>query len=46
VNRYHFDYSDLSKFDEKAKQIVPFWIWSTRNIPLQVANQWSRPVSI
>jgi hypothetical protein len=43
VNRYHFDYSDLSKLDERAKKIVPFWIWSTRNIPLQIANQWSRP---
>jgi hypothetical protein len=43
VNRYHFDYSDLSKLDETAKKYVPFWIWSTRNIPLQVANQWSRP---
>lgn len=43
VNRYHFDYSDLSKLDEFAKKYVPFWIWATRNIPLQVANQWSRP---
>lgn len=43
VTRYHFDYSDLSALDEKAKQFVPFWIWSSRNIPLQVANQWSRP---
>lgn len=43
VNRYHFDYSDLSALDETAKKFVPFWIWSTRNIPLQVANQWSRP---
>ena len=43
VTRYHFDYSDLTKLDEKAKQIVPFWLWSTRNIPLQVANQWTRP---
>jgi hypothetical protein len=43
VNRYHFDYSDLSALDERAKKIVPFWIWSTRNIPLQIANQWSRP---
>jgi len=43
VKRYHFDYSDLSEMDEFAKKIVPFWIWSTRNIPLQIANQWSRP---
>jgi len=43
VKRYHFDYSDLSALDEKAKKWVPFWIWSTRNVPLQIANQWSRP---
>ena len=39
----HFDYSDLSKLDEAAKQIVPFWIWTTRNIPLQIATQYTRP---
>ncbi len=43
VSRYHFDYSDLSGFDEKAKQIVPFWIWTSRNVPLQAVTQWSRP---
>jgi hypothetical protein len=43
VKRYHFDYSDLSTLDEKAKKWVPFWIWTTRNIPLQIANQWTRP---
>lgn len=43
VQRYHFDYSDLSQLDETAKKFVPFWIWSTRNVPLQIANQWSRP---
>ncbi len=43
VTRYHFDYSDLSKLDEAALQLVPFWIWTTRNIPNQITNQFMRP---
>jgi hypothetical protein len=43
VSRYHFDYSDLSKLDEQAKKFVPFWIWTTRNIPLQMTEQIYRP---
>jgi hypothetical protein len=43
INRYHFDYSDLSKVDEKFMQIVPFWIWTTRNLPNQMVNQFMRP---
>jgi hypothetical protein len=43
VTRYHFDYSDLSKVDEVAKKFIPFWIWTTRNIPLQMTEQIYRP---
>lgn len=43
INRFHFDYTDLSKVDEVMRQIVPFWIWTSRNIPLQIANMWTRP---
>jgi hypothetical protein len=43
ISRYHFDYSDLSKLDEKILNFVPFWIWTTRNIPSQLANQYMRP---
>ena len=43
INRYHFDYSDLSELDRKALNFVPFWIWTTRNIPTQLANQFMRP---
>jgi Skp family chaperone for outer membrane proteins len=43
INRYHFDYSDLSKVDEAMLKVIPFWIWTTRNIPNQLANQWMRP---
>ena len=43
VTRYHFNYSDLSDADKAFMQFVPFWIWTTRNIPNQLANQWMRP---
>ena len=43
VARYHFDYSDLSQFDETMRQLIPFWIWSSRNVPLQVVEQMVHP---
>jgi hypothetical protein len=43
INRYHFDYSDLSGLDQRALNVIPFWIWTTRNIPTQIANQLMRP---
>ena len=43
ITKYHFDYDDISKLDEKAKRLIPFWIWTTRNIPLQMTEQLLRP---
>ena len=43
VTRYHFDYTDLSRVDEQMLKFIPFWIWTTRNIPNQLANQFMRP---
>lgn len=43
ITRVHFDYSDLSKFDEVAKRVIPFWIWTSRNIPLQMTQILTRP---
>jgi hypothetical protein len=43
IRRVHFDYSDVSKVDEKAKQFIPFWIWTSRNLPLQVTQMVTRP---
>jgi hypothetical protein len=43
ISRVHFDYSDLSKVDEKMKRYVPFWIWTSRNIPLQLGQIMTRP---
>ena len=43
VTRYHFDYSDLSQLDEAARALVPFWIWTSRNVPLQIVEQLVHP---
>lgn len=43
IRRVHFDYTDLSSLDETAKKFVPFWLWTSRNIPLQVSQMITRP---
>lgn len=43
VKRYLFDYNDVGSFDQNIRQIVPFWMWMSRNLPLQLVNQWSNP---
>lgn len=43
ITRYHFDYTDLSKLDEAAKAFIPFWVWTTKNLPLQWTEQLLRP---
>jgi len=43
INRIHFDYSDLSKLDKVAKRVVPFWVWTSRNVPLQLTQMMARP---
>ena len=43
VRRFFFDYEDLSSLDRAVKNFVPFWIWSSRNFPLQVENMWMNP---
>lgn len=43
VARYHFDYGDLSRLDEVMKRFIPFWVFASRNIPLQIVNQVARP---
>jgi hypothetical protein len=43
VKRFLFDYQDVSAADENIRSVVPFWIWMSRNLPLQVVNQWANP---
>ena len=43
VQYYLFDYEDLSKFDRFAKQIIPYYMWITRNLPKQIAIKSLEP---
>jgi len=43
ITRIHFDYTQVSEFDEKAKRYIPFWTFTSRNMPLQVTQMWMRP---
>ena len=43
IRRVQFDYTDLSALDRVAKRIIPFWIFASRNIPMQLVNQAVRP---
>ena len=43
IKRFYFDYEDLSKLDRSMRQFVPFWIWTSRNLPLQLQNMWLNP---
>jgi hypothetical protein len=43
ITRYHFDYTDLSGFDETMKNFIPFWVWTSRNLPLQMTEQIIHP---
>jgi len=45
ISRYHFDYSDVSGLDEAAKTLIPFWTWTSRNVPLQIVEQWTHPAA-
>lgn len=41
--RYLVDYEDLTKLDEVAKLVFPFWMWMSRNLPVQTANMFMNP---
>lgn len=43
IAKYHFDYSDMSSLDEAMKRFIPFWIWTSRNVPLQITSMITRP---
>ena len=43
ISRYHFDYTDLSRADEMTRRVIPFWLFMSRNLPLQLTNMVARP---
>ena len=43
ITRLHFNYGELSSFDQVSKSMIPFWTFMSRNIPLQLQQQFMRP---
>ena len=43
VKRFLFDYSDVGTTDQALRQVVPFWMWMSRNFPVQAVNQITNP---
>lgn len=43
VRKFLIDYEDISTLDKGMRQIIPFWMWTSRNLPLQVQNIWMNP---
>jgi hypothetical protein len=35
----------MSSLDRKAKRLIPFWTFMSRNLPLQMQQQWIKPKS-
>lgn len=44
VKRAHFDYEDLTPFEQRVmKQVAPFYTWTRKNIPFQIKALAERP---
>jgi hypothetical protein len=43
ITRLHFDYSQLSQMDQSMKRLIPFWTFMSRNLPLQIQQQFLNP---
>lgn len=41
VNKWHFNYTDITDFDRGMKLLNPFWVFFSRNLALQ-AQTWHR----
>jgi len=41
LNKWQFNYTDITSFDQKAKLVNPFWVFFSRNIALQ-SQEWVR----
>ena len=41
LNKWQFNYTDITTFDQYAKLVNPFWVFFSRNIALQ-AQEWAR----
>lgn len=43
TKRYLFDYEDIGQVDRAMKQIIPFWMFASRALPLHLTNMIVNP---
>lgn len=43
TRRFLIDYNDPTILDETIRNVIPFWTWMSRNVPLQIITQWTNP---
>ena len=43
IRRFHFDYENIGQYDQAIKKVIPFWMFASRNVPMQVQTMWLKP---
>ena len=43
INKYHFDYSDLTDVEKKIKDVIPFYTWQKNVIPVLLHSMSKSP---
>jgi len=43
TKRFLFDYEDIGQVDRAMKTIIPFWMWTSRALPLHLTNMIVNP---
>jgi len=43
INKYHFDYQDLTRLERSVKAVVPFYTWQKNIIPVLVESLGKKP---
>lgn len=46
VEAVHFNYSNLTPTETKLKSLIPFFVWTRRNLPLQIQSLVENPRTI
>ena len=45
VNKYHFDYANLTQTERRMKQVIPFWTWQKNILPVLVESIGKKPTA-
>lgn len=43
TKKFHFDYQDLTEFEQNVKLVLPFYTWLRKNLPLQLETFLNKP---